>query len=134
MTGGRVKVYSGNGQGEKHAICRETENGLIAALIIIFFGLPNAAAETKLLRYPDIYKNKIVFCYAGDLYTASVTGKNVKRLTDFPGEELLPKFSPDGEQIAFTAEFAGNKDVYVMPVLWRQGETADLSSGGGICR
>ena len=50
------------------------------------------------------------------MYTASVTGKNVKRLTDFPGEELLPKFSPDGEQIAFTAEFDGTKDVYVMSV------------------
>ena len=95
----------------------EKRKWLVAALTIIFFGLPNEAAETKLLRYPDIYKNKIVFCYAGDLYTASVTGKNVKRLTDFPGEELWPKFSPDGEQIAFTAEFDGNKDVYVMPVL-----------------
>jgi tricorn protease len=88
-----------------------------AALIVLCFGLPNAAAETKLLRYPDIFKNKIVFCYGGDLYIASVNGKNVKRLTDFPGEELLPKFSPDGKQIAFTAEFAGNKDVYVMPAL-----------------
>ena len=87
----------------------------IAALIFMFFGLPGAAAETKLLRYPDIHKNRIVFCYGGDVYTSSITGKNVKRLTDFPGEELLPKFSPDGEQIAFTAEFEGNKDVYVMP-------------------
>ncbi|HEX7617900.1 MAG TPA: hypothetical protein VF480_04185, partial [Verrucomicrobiae bacterium] len=87
----------------------------IAALSLMFFGLPGAAAETKLLRYPDIHKNKIVFCHGGDLYVSSVTGKNVKRLTDFPGEELLPKFSPDGEQIAFTAEFAGSKDVYIMP-------------------
>ena len=93
----------------------EKRKWLIAALIFTFFGLPGAATETKLLRYPDIYKNKIVFCYGGDVYTSSLSGKNVKRLTDFPGEELLPKFSPDGEQIAFTAEFEGNKDVYVMP-------------------
>ncbi len=87
----------------------------IVALIVLFFNLPNAAAETKLLRYPDIHGNKIVFCYSGDLYVASATGKNVKRLTSFPGEEVLPKFSPDGTQIAFTAEFAGSKDIYVMP-------------------
>ncbi|MGZ5422993.1 MAG: S41 family peptidase [Candidatus Aminicenantales bacterium] len=67
------------------------------------------------MRYPDIYNSRIVFSYGGDLYVSPVTGKNVKRLTDFPGEELLAKFSPDGEQIAFTAEFEGNKDIYVMP-------------------
>jgi len=95
----------------------EKRKWFVAALAVLCFGLPDVAAETKLLRYPDIYKNKIVFCYGGDLYTSSVTVKNVKRLTDFPGEELLPKFSPDGKQIAFTAEFAGNKDVYVMSAL-----------------
>ena len=93
----------------------EKAKWLVAALFLMLVALPSAAAETKLLRYPDIHKNKIVFCYGGDLYISSVTGENVKRLTDFPGEELLPKFSPDGEQIAFTAEFEGNKDVYVMP-------------------
>ena len=44
-------------------------------------------------------------------------GKNVRQLTSFPGEELLPKFSPDGAQIAFTAEFEGNKEIYLMSVL-----------------
>ncbi|MGZ5478018.1 MAG: DPP IV N-terminal domain-containing protein, partial [Candidatus Aminicenantales bacterium] len=88
---------------------------LVAALSLMLVALPSAAAETKLLRYPDIYNSRIVFSYGGDLYVSPVTGKNVKRLTDFPGEELLAKFSPDGEQIAFTAEFEGNKDIYVMP-------------------
>jgi len=72
--------------------------------------------ETKLLRYPDINKNKIVFCYGGDIFISAIDGKNVRRLTSFVGEEMLPKFSPDGEYIAFTAEFEGNKDIYVMPV------------------
>jgi tricorn protease len=92
----------------------EVRKALMAALVIAFAVLPGAAAETRLLRYPDIHKDKIVFCYGGDIYTAFVTGENVKRLTSFPGEELLPKFSPDGERIAFTAEFEGGKDVYVM--------------------
>ena len=87
-------------------------------LVGLFVSLPMAgfAEETRLLRYPDIHENSIVFCYGGDLYIAASDGTRVKQLTSFPGEELLPKFSPDGQQIAFTAEFEGNKDVYVMSV------------------
>ncbi len=88
----------------------------MGVLIFTFAGLAGAAAETRLLRYPDIQKGQIAFCYGGDIYTASVNGQNVRRLTSFPGEELLPKFSPDGQQIVFTAEFEGNKEIYVMSV------------------
>ena len=87
---------------------------LFTALMFVSACLPGAAAETRLLRYPDIHEDKIVFCYGGDIYAASSSGENVRQLTSFPGEELLPKFSPDGEQIAFSAEFEGNKEVYVM--------------------
>lgn len=93
----------------------EKRKWFVPALMLMLAGSPSAAAETRLLRYPDIHKDRIVFSYGGDLYSSSVTGKNVRQLTDFPGEELLAKFSPDGEQIAFTAEFEGNKDIYVMP-------------------
>ena len=91
---------------------------MLGALLLTMAGFSAAvaAAETRLLRYPDIQKDQIAFCYGGDIYTASVTGQNVRRLTSFPGEELLPKFSPDGRQIAFTAEFEGNKEIYVMSV------------------
>jgi len=82
----------------------------------ILFTASTFANETRLLRYPDVSRNKIAFCYGGDLYISSVDGKNVRQLTSFPGEEMLPKFSPDGKQIAFTAEFDGNKEVYTMPV------------------
>lgn len=89
---------------------------LVAVLLIIIMGVRNYATETKMLRYPDIHKNKIVFCYGGNIYISTIEGKDVKQLTSFPGEEMLPKFSPDGKQIAFTAEFDGNKEIYVMPV------------------
>jgi len=88
---------------------------LIVGLLVVS-PLTGLLKETRLLRYPDIHQNTIVFCYGGDLYLASSDGKNVKQLTSFPGEEMLPKFSPDGRRIAFTAEFEGNKDVYVMSV------------------
>ncbi len=73
------------------------------------------AGPTKLLRYADISKDKVVFSYAGDLWTASRTGGAARRLTAGAGDKLYPKFSPDGKWIAFTASYDGNPDVYVIP-------------------
>lgn len=70
---------------------------------------------TRLLRYADISKDKVVFAYAGDLWIASRAGGDARRLTSHPGDELFPKFSPDGKWIAFTGEYDGNPDVYVIP-------------------
>jgi tricorn protease-like protein len=46
-------------------------------------GLASGAAsgQTKLLRFPDIHKDKVVFTYAGDLWTASTSGGTATRLT-----------------------------------------------------
>lgn len=74
-----------------------------------------AAAQTKLLRFPDIHGDRIVFSYAGDLWTVSSSGGVATRLTAHPGLELFPKFSPDGNQIAFTGQYDGDEQVYVMP-------------------
>jgi tricorn protease len=72
-------------------------------------------AQTKLLRFPDIHGDKVVFTYAGDLWTASANGGTATRLTAHPGEELFAKFSPDGNWIAFTGQYDGDEQVYVMP-------------------
>ncbi|MEM8546740.1 MAG: PDZ domain-containing protein [Pseudomonadota bacterium] len=74
-----------------------------------------ASADTRLLRFPDIHKDRVVFVYAGDLYTASAAGGQAIRLTSHDGAELYPKFSPDGSQIAFSAEYNGTRQVYVIP-------------------
>jgi tricorn protease len=95
---------------------RKKQKWIITVLILFLFNSWSVASETKLLRYPDISNSKIVFCYGGDIYTSSLEGKNVKQLTSYPGEESFPKFSPNGKQIAFTAEFEGNTDVYVISV------------------
>jgi len=71
---------------------------------------------TRMLRYPDIHKDKIVFVYGGDLWLAGVEGGAARRLTSDLGEELFPKFSPDGKWIAFTGEYGGNHQVYVISV------------------
>jgi len=71
-----------------------------------------AATETRLMRYPDISRVAIVFDYAGDLWTAPRAGGQARRLTAHPGDELYPKFSPDGKWIAFTGEYDGNSDPF----------------------
>ena len=72
-------------------------------------------AETKLLRFPDLHGDKVVFTYAGDLWTAPTGGGLASRLTAHPGLELFAKFSPDGKQIAFTGQYDGDEQVYVIP-------------------
>jgi tricorn protease len=73
------------------------------------------AAGTKLLRFPDIWHDRIVFSYAGDLWTATTQGGTAMRLTSNPGLEMFAKFSPDGRHIAFTGQYGGDEQVYVMP-------------------
>lgn len=81
---------------------------------------PTAAASggtgTRLLRFPDIHGDKVVFVYAGDLWLAGTAGGEARRLTSHPGEELFPKFSPDGKRIAFSGEYSGNRQVHVIGV------------------
>ena len=64
--------------------------------------------EGRLMRFPDIYRDKIAFMYGGDLWLASSNGGVARQITSHPGRELFPKFSPDGKWIAFTAQYDGN--------------------------
>src|SRR3954447_15657154 len=74
--------------------------------------LPNT---TRLLRFPTTNGQQIVFCYAGQLYTVPKEGGIARRLTSGPGYTSFSHFSPDGKQIAFTSQYDGNTEVYVMP-------------------
>lgn len=71
--------------------------------------------DALMFRYPDVGKTKIVFIYAGDIWTVDKTGGLAQRLTSAEGSELFPKFSPDSKQIAFSANYDGNNDVYTIP-------------------
>jgi tricorn protease len=71
--------------------------------------------DTRLLSQPAISDRNIAFIYAGDLWVADLDGKNVRRLTADEGAESNPAFSPDGSVIAFSAQYDGNTDVYVVP-------------------
>jgi len=74
-----------------------------------------AGTEARLLRFPAIHGDQIVFTYAGDLYTVASTGGVARKLTNDDGFEMFPRFSPDGKTLAFTGQYDGNTEVYVMP-------------------
>ena len=86
---------------------------VIGALVLA----SSAAAQTKLLRFPDIHGDRVVFTYGGDLWTAPASGGAAIRLTSHPGIEVFGKFSPDGKWIAFTGQYDGDEQVYVVPAM-----------------
>ncbi len=92
----------------------------LSALVLLAASSAPARAGTKLLRFPDIHKDRVAFCYGGDIWVAPSTGGVATRLTAHEGLELFPKFSPDGAWIAFTGQYDGDEQVYVIP------------SGGGV--
>jgi tricorn protease len=74
-----------------------------------------AEEEARLLRFPAIYEDQIVFSYAGDLFTVDAGGGIARKLTSHKGYEIFPRFSPDGSKIAFTGQYDGNTEVFVIP-------------------
>lgn len=87
----------------------------LSLMVALVCAVLPAGAGTKLLRFPDIHGDRVVFCYGGDLWTADAAGGTATRLTAHPGLELFPKFSPDGRHIAFTGQYDGDEQVYVIP-------------------
>lgn len=75
------------------------------------------ADGTRMLRYPHLHGDQLVFSYAGDLWLAPLDDSEpARRLTSHPGLELYPRFSPDGSRIAFTGQYRGDEQVYVIDV------------------
>lgn len=84
-------------------------------LAISLSGGASSMDDVRLLRFPDIKGDLITFVYAGDIWTVNSSGGEARRLTSHEGLELFPKISPDGQWIAFSGEYSGNRQVYVMP-------------------
>ena len=87
----------------------------LAAMLALCAGASHAFAQSKLLRFPDICNERIVFTYGGDLWTVSAQGGTAARLTAGPGLQQAARFSPDCSEIAFTGEYSGEDQVYTMP-------------------
>jgi tricorn protease len=93
---------------------RKKIQNFILILVIPVLSL-QAADEARLLRFPAIHGDQIVFSYAGDLFSVSSNGGVARRLTSHPGYEMFPRFSPDGSKIAFTGQYDGNTEVFLIP-------------------
>ena len=87
--------------------------GAIAACLCVQWSL--AEVNARMLRQPDVSEDEITFVYAGDIWVVPKQGGVANRLSSPEGEETLPRFSPDGSQIAFVANYDGNNDIYVIP-------------------
>ncbi|MFO0842596.1 MAG: S41 family peptidase [Gemmataceae bacterium] len=88
---------------------------LAAAFLLVAPAAAQDNGEARLLRFPTIHGKHLVFCYAGDLYTVDSSGGVARRLTSHEGYEMFPRFSPDGKRLAFTAQYDGNTEIYVIP-------------------
>ena len=88
--------------------------GLLLAIFALLAQRAHAAEHT-LMRFPTLYGGTVVFEAHGNIWRVSRAGGAASRLTADPGDDLMPRFSPDGNWIAFTASYQGNQDVYVIP-------------------
>jgi tricorn protease len=88
---------------------------VLSILCILFLGFAFSQNDSRLLRFPTIHENQIVFTYAGDLFTVDSEGGIARKLTNHKGFEMFAHFSPDGETIAFTGQYDGNTEVYTIP-------------------
>jgi len=75
-----------------------------------------AQIDARLMRYPDVSATQIAFTYANDLWLVPKTGGVAHRLSTPRGEESFARFSADGKDLAYSANYDGNQDVYTLPV------------------
>ncbi len=89
-----------------------------ALYTIFFFALTSlnlfAQVDARIIQYPDVSKTHIVFNYGGDLWLVQKQGGTAYKLSSPAGQEVFPRFSPDGSQIAYDANYQGNTDIYVI--------------------
>lgn len=92
---------------------------LLPVMLLSIAGAATLAARgepTRLLRSPTISATHVAFAYASNIWVVDRAGGEARRLTSFQGQASNPKFSPDGRTVAFSADYAGNQDVYTVPV------------------
>ena len=100
---------------------------MVRGLATMSLGIAAAAAQgaadggairpdATLLQFPDVSARHVVFVYANDLWIVPREGGTAQRLASPPGGETFPRFSPDGQAIAFVGNYEGNRDIYTIPL------------------
>jgi len=91
----------------------------VLGAVLLILGLAafaSAAGRNGYYRYPAIHGDTIVFTSEGDLWTVDIKGGMARRLTSHSGQETTPAISPDGQTLAFSAQYEGPTEVYTMPL------------------
>ncbi|HYA49353.1 MAG TPA: hypothetical protein VEG35_06605, partial [Burkholderiales bacterium] len=89
---------------------------VLGSFLLALATLSFAAGEARVLRFPTVSRDTIVFSFGGDLYSVPLAGGMARKLTSYyEGYEAFARFSPDGKLIAFTGEYDGNREVYLIP-------------------
>lgn len=93
--------------------------GMVTSLLVqaSWFSQAQDIVNSGMMRFPDVSSSHIVFVFADDLWVAPRTGGLAYPLAAPAGEESLPRFSPDGQSIAFVGNYDGNQDIYVIPTV-----------------
>ena len=102
----------------------------VVVLLAASVAMAQQPPEGRLMRFPDVHGDRIAFSYGGDLWLASAKGGAARRITTNAGRELFPKFSPDGKWIAFTGQYDGNFNVYLIPAEGGQPRQLTFYQGG----
>jgi tricorn protease len=83
----------------------------------------------RFVECPDVRGDRVVFTFEGDLWLGALGGGSARRITSHPGREGEARFSPDGRWIAFSGQYDGGTQVYLIPseggtprrLTWRAG-------------
>jgi tricorn protease len=105
---------------------------LLAALFPLSAAHAIDLNDTRLLSQPAIGRTHMAFVYANDIWVAGLDGKGVRRLTTDIGVEGSPAFSPDGTLLAFSGQYDGNADVYLVPVAGGVPKRLTWHPGGDV--
>jgi tricorn protease len=73
------------------------------------------ADQCLLLRFPDVHGDRVFLLTQRFMDCFDERRNGCRALTAHPGMEVFAKFSPDGRWIAFTGQYDGDEQVYVMP-------------------
>lgn len=108
--------------------------GACAALLAGTMAQAANPRDTRMLANPAVHGDSIAFTYDNDLWLVARDGGSARRLTQAPGREFVPRFSPDGRWLAFSAEYGDNVDVYVMPAGGGEAKRLTWHPGNDIVR
>ncbi|MFC1553851.1 prolyl oligopeptidase family serine peptidase [candidate division KSB1 bacterium] len=127
----------------------------VLTIILVFTLIINVSAQKHALTHDDLFNIKrvsspqlspdgkwvayVVTVYDkpnnsgnSDIWLVSVDSKEKRQLTASPNTDTNPKWSPDGNQIAFMSTRDGSAQIYLIPVSGGEArKISDVSTGAG---